>query len=119
LQLKLAVSLAEAGLDAEARHALEALPASVYRDATAVRARAFLEVRALAATRPDHDVVRTGLEQVMRGEVVAGVDLLLDALREDHSEASPARLALVAVLQTSVDEEFVRDTRRRMARVLF
>jgi putative thioredoxin len=119
LQLKLAVSLAEAGLDAEAQRALEALPASVYRDATAVRARAFLEVRALAATRPDHDVVRTGLEQVLRGEVVAGVDLLLDALREDHSEASPARLALVAVLQTSVDEEFVRDTRRRMARVLF
>jgi thioredoxin-like negative regulator of GroEL len=44
---------------------------------------------------------------------------LLEALREDHSEESPARTALVALLQMTDDEEFVRETRRRMARVLF
>jgi putative thioredoxin len=119
LQLKLALSLAESGMDADARHALEALPASVYRDPAAVRARATLDLRALAAARPDADVVRRGLEHVMAGEREAGVDLLLEALHEDHSEESPARTALVAVLQMADDEEFVRETRRRMARVLF
>jgi thioredoxin-like negative regulator of GroEL len=55
----------------------------------------------------------------MAGEREAGVDLLLEALHEDHSEESTARTALVAVLQMADDEEFVRETRRRMARVLF
>jgi putative thioredoxin len=119
LQLKLALALAESGMDVDARHALEALPASVYRDPAAVRARATLELRALAATRPDADAVRRGLEQVMAGERATGVDLLLEALRDDHSEESPARAALVAVLQMTDDEEFVRETRRRMAKVLF
>jgi putative thioredoxin len=119
LQLKLALSLAESGMDADARHALEALPASVYRDPAAVRARATLELRALATARPDADAVRRGLEHVMAGERAAGVDLLLEALRDDHSEESPARTALVALLQMTDDEEFVRETRRRMARVLF
>jgi len=119
LQLRLAVTLAEAGDDADARRALEALPAGVYGDPTALRARAQLDLRALAAARPERDAVRTALEQIMRGDIAGGVDLLLDALRDDHSEASPARSALVAVLQMSSDEDFVRDTRRRMARVLF
>ena len=119
LQLRLAVALAEADSDAEARHALEALPSAVYGDPSAVRARARLELRALAASRPEGDPVRRGLERVAAGDVSAGVDLLLEALREDHSDGSPARTALVAVLQGSADEEFVRETRRRMARVLF
>ena len=119
LQLKLALSLAESGMDADARHALEALPASVYRDPAAVRARATLELRALVAARPDADAVRRGLEYVIAGEMSAGVDVLLEALRDDHSDGSPARTVLVTVLQTTDDEEFVRETRRRMARVLF
>ena len=119
LQLRLAVTLAEAGFDADARQALEALPAAVYGDPSAVRARATLELRALAASRPEGDPVRQGLQHVAAGDVPAGVDLLLEALREDHSERSPARAALVAVLQGNPDEEFVRETRRRMARVLF
>lgn len=119
LLLRLAVTLAEAGLDAEARQALEALPAAVYGDAAAVRARAGLELRALAASRPEGDGVRRGLDLVATGDVLAGVDLLLEALREDHRDGSPARAALVAVLQGSTDEAFVRETRQRMARVLF
>ena len=91
----------------------------MYGDPTALRARAQLDLRALAAARPEREAVRTALEQIMRGDIAGGVDLLLDALRDDHSEASPARSALVAVLQMSSDEDFVRDTRRRMARVLF
>jgi thioredoxin-like negative regulator of GroEL len=55
----------------------------------------------------------------MAGERAAGVELLLEALRDDHREESPARAALVAVLQMTDDEEFVRETRRRMAKVLF
>lgn len=119
LQLKLAVVLAEVGPDDEARHALDALPGAVYGDPAAVRARAQLALRALSAALPESAPVRVGLEHVMQGDTPAGVDLLLDALRDDHGEDSPARAALVAVLQTLTDDEFVRDTRRRMARVLF
>lgn len=119
LQLKLALALTEAGEDAEARRELEALPASVFSDPAAVRARALLDLRTHVASRPSGDAVRTAVELVLAGEVGRGVDLLIEALREDHGESSPARAALVAVLQTSSDEDFVRETRRRMARVLF
>jgi putative thioredoxin len=119
LQLALAVALAEAGLDEEARRALEALPAPVYNDPAAVRARARLRLRALAATRPSGDAVGAGLEAIMAGDVVTGLDRLLDALREDKGEDSPPRQALVEVLQTIADDGVVRDARRRMAAILF
>lgn len=119
LQLKLAVALSEAGFDDDARKALEALPSAVYRDPLAVRTRAQLEMRALAAAQPHGDAVRRGLELIVAGDASSGVDQLLEALRDDHSEESPARAALVVALQAIADDEFVRDARRRMARVLF
>lgn len=119
LRLKLAVALTEAGEDREARQALDSLPAVVFSDPSATRARGVLDLRTFVATLAASDPVRVGVEQVLKGETARGVDALLDALRVDHSEHSPARAALVAVLQTATDEEFVRETRRRMARVLF
>lgn len=119
LQLALAVALADAGLDDEAAVALEALPAAVYSDPGAVRMRARLRLRALAATRPSGDAVGAGLEAIMAGDVVTGLDRLLDALREDKGEDSPPRQALVEVLQAIADDSVVRETRRRMAAILF
>lgn len=119
LQLALAMALAEAGLDEQARVALEALPAAVYSDPGAVRTRARLRLQGLLAARPADDAVRAGLEAVLRGDVAGGLDRLLDALREDKAEESPPRQALVEVLQTIADEGVVRETRRRMAAILF
>jgi thioredoxin-like negative regulator of GroEL len=113
------MALAEAGLDEEARVALEALPAAVYGDPGAVRARAQLRLRELLAARPADDAVRAGLEAVLQGDVARGLDRLLEALREDKAEDSPPRQALVEVLQTIADEGVVRDARRRMAAILF
>jgi putative thioredoxin len=119
LQLALAVALAETGLDEEARVALEALPAAVYGDPGAVRARAQLRLRELLAARPADAAVRAGLEAVLQGDVARGLDRLLEALREDKADDSPPRQALVEVLQTIADEGVVRDARRRMAAILF
>lgn len=120
LQLELALTLLEGGADALATAALESLPASVYADARAVRARATLSLRRRAAALPaDHDV-RRGIEAVLDGRIGAGVDLLLEALREEKAmEESPAKAALVEALQHVDDDAAVRDARRRMAAVLF
>ncbi len=120
LQLDLAVALAESGIDEEATIVLEALPAAVYSDPKAQRARARVALRALIVVRADDDTVRTGGEAILRGDATAGFTLLLEALRDDKTdERSPARLALVESFHLIDDDEAVRDARRRMASVLF
>ena len=120
MRLELAVALADAGRDEEARRALEALPTAVYGQARAVRARARLTLSALAAARPAGDATREGIETLLRGDAAAGIASLLDALREQKGDDdSPARAALVEAFNALEDETLVRDARRRMAAVLF
>jgi putative thioredoxin len=117
-----ALALLAAGDVDAAAHALEALPAAVYRDARAVRGRAAVSLHQLAARSEGdgHPPHAAAIRRVLAGEPAAGLDALLELLRaEKHDERSPARAALVEVLQFVDDEALVRDGRRRMASVLF
>jgi putative thioredoxin len=119
LALELAVALVDAG-DDEAPRALEALPSGVFGDPKAVRARARLQLREIAAQPETDEAVRGGIATLLTGEAEAGLSLLLEALRHGAAEEqSPARRALVAALQSIEDETLVRDGRRRMAALLF
>jgi putative thioredoxin len=120
LQLELAMSLLEAGEDQAAETALEALPAAVYADARAVAGRAMLALRRRAAKLDEADPVRAGIAAVLAGRASEGFELLIEALREQKGQDEPpARAALVEALQCIEDETLIRDTRRRMAAVLF
>ncbi len=120
LHLLLALALDEAGEGDKARVALEALPAAEYADPRAVRARARLALAATTTGLPDGDPVRLGAEAVLTGRTAEGLDILLEALRwQREQDEPPARAVLLEALQTVADEELLRDTRRRMAAVLF
>lgn len=120
LRLELAMSLLESGAYAEAGAALEALPSAVYADARAIAGRAMLALRRRVSELDEADAVRRGAEAVLAGDAATGFALLLDALREQKGQdASVAKAALVEALQCVNDEALVRDTRRRMASVLF
>ena len=120
LRLELALSLLQAGEWATAGRALEALPAALYGDARAARARATLALREQVAHLPEVDPVRRGLEAVLAGAAPEGLAQLLEALRDQKGDdAAPAKEALVAALQYLDDEPLVRETRRKMAAVLF
>jgi putative thioredoxin len=119
-QLELALALLAHGeLDA-ARAAVEALPGDVYGDARAVRARARLSLLARLDSLAAADGVRAGVETFLEGHTEAGLAQLLDAVREQKGmDESPAKAALVDALTSLDDEAVVRETRRRMAAVLF
>jgi putative thioredoxin len=120
LRLELALALLLAGEVESAGAALEALPAAVYSDPRAARARASLALRAQAAQLEPTDPVRRGLEALLSGAAADGFALLLDALREQKAQdESPAKRALVEALQFVNDDALVRETRRRMAALLF
>lgn len=120
LRLDLALALLQAGEVETAGAALEALPAAVYGDLRAIRARASLALRAQLGPLAPDDPVRRGLEAVLAGAAPDGFALLLDALREQKAwDESPAKCALVDALQYVDDDALVRDARRRMAAILF
>jgi putative thioredoxin len=120
LQLELALALLASGADDEAGRALEALPAAVYNDPRAVRARARLALQQRRDALAESDALRPGLEAVLAGDAARGFDLLLEVLRDQkHDEHGQARPVLVDALQAVDDEALVRETRRRMAAVLF
>jgi putative thioredoxin len=119
LQLELAQALIVVNADDEAGRLLEALPADVYGDARAARARAQLALRARAQATDTPVPVLNGVRALLAGDIASGVSQLLDALRDDKSEESPARLALVDAFRFIEDETVVRDARRRMASLLF
>jgi thioredoxin-like negative regulator of GroEL len=123
LLLEQAVAVLHCATDAESRaesrRLLEALPASVYSDARAVRARGQLELTAIADGTPANSPVHDGVTLLLADRTAEGLETLLEALREDRGETSPARRALVQALATVADEELVRATRRRMAALLF
>jgi putative thioredoxin len=105
--------------DDEAGRLLEALPADVYGDARAARARGQLALRVRAQATDTPVPVLNGVRALLAGDIDEGVSQLLDALRDDKSEESPARLALVDAFRFIEDETVVRDARRRMASLLF
>jgi putative thioredoxin len=119
LQLELAVALLAVDGDEEAGTLLEGLPADLYGSPRAVRARAQISLRRRVQAYGPEDRVRLGALALLDGHVDEGLSHLLDALREDKSDDSPARLALVDGLQLIDDDEVVRSARRRMASVLF
>lgn len=119
LQLELALALLDIDGDDEAATLLEGLPADLYGSPHAVRARARVSLRRRIHDRDPDDAVRRGAQAVLDGRVDEGLSQLLDALRDDKSDESPARLALVDGLQLIDDDEVVRSARRRMASVLF
>jgi putative thioredoxin len=110
---------ADAESRAESRRLLEALPASVYSDARAVRARGQLELTTIADSTLANSPVHKGVALLLADRTADGLETLLEALREDRGEESSARRALVQALATVADEELVRATRRRMAALLF
>jgi putative thioredoxin len=120
LKLDLALTLLNHDEFDEASRMLEALPAVLYLDAKAVRARARLALQ----RRAESDTAGTqhvqAMRLVLRGDTAAGLEQLVDLLREEkHDEHSQARAALVEALQMIDDEGVVRDWRRKMAAVLF
>jgi len=120
LKLELATTVLETGDLDEAARLLEALPAAVYSDAKAVRARARLGLMRRAQQGEGDGRYLAGIQSVLGGDAPAGLESLLDVLREQkHDEDSPARAALVEAFQMIDDEALVRDWRRRMASVLF
>ena len=120
LHLELALAQLAAGDIEVARASLEALPSEVYGDPKAVRARAELSLRHRIASLDTTDPLRQGAEAVLNGRVAEGLDLLIELLREQRGvDDSPAKIALVEALQGLDDEALVRETRRRMAAVLF
>ncbi len=120
LKLDLALAVLALGEFPEAERLLEALPATMYSDPKAVRARARVALqRRLAASEADtpHTVA---VRALLAGDVTSGLTQLLDLLRDEkHDETSPARAALVDALQMLEDDALVRDWRRKMAAVLF
>ena len=128
LKLDLALALLSHGDLDEASRMLEALPAALYVDAKAVRARArlALERRASMASGSTSGSA-TGdtrhadaIRSVLRGDTAAGLEQLVHLLRDEKDdEHSVARAALVDALQMIDDDTVVRDWRRRMAAVLF
>lgn len=119
LQIDLADALIAIDGDDEARRLLEALPAESYSDVRAQRTRAHLALRAQASASDVPVHVHEGIASLLSGDAAAGFERLLDGLREDKSDESPARLALVEAFRFVEDETVVRDTRRRMASLLF
>jgi putative thioredoxin len=119
LQLELALALLDVDGDEEAGTLLEGLPADLYASPPAVRARARVSLRRRMHAHGPEDRVRLGAMALLDGQVDDGISQLLDALRDDKSEESPARLALVDGLQMIDDDEVVRSARRSMASVLF
>lgn len=99
---------------------LEALPAAVYGDVAAQRARAQLALRQRLVTGVHSPTVGAAIQLVLDGDREAGLAQLLDQVREEkHDEHSPARAALLEALQLIDDDTVVRDWRRKLASVLF
>ncbi len=120
--LKLDLALALLGHDEldEASRMLEALPAALYQEARAVRARARLALQRRAESVTADARHAEAMRLVLRGDTTAGLEQLVDMLRDEkHDEDSQARAALVEALQMIEDDTVVRDWRRRMAAVLF
>ena len=119
LKLDLALALVATSAFDEAGPMLDALPAHLFSDARVARARAKISLHRLLLD-DRFPTVAPGVHAVLAGHVEAGVDQLLDALREQkQQENSPAKIALVEVTHLLDDEEQVRALRRRMAAVLF
>ena len=120
LRLELATAVLAVGELDEAARLLEALPPAVYGDARAVRARARLGLMRRVERGEGDARYLAGVQAVLSGDAPAGLESLLDVLREQkHDEDSPARAALVEAFQMIEDDALVRDWRRRMATVLF
>jgi putative thioredoxin len=118
LRLDLALAVLASGDVPEAHTLLEALPAALYADARAARARAEVALRDQQAKAPAAHAAAIG--QLLAGDATGGVDALVELLRDEkQDEHSPARAALVEALHYIADEAVVRDGRRRMASVLF
>ncbi len=104
----------------EASHLLEALPAASYTDARALRGRARLALIRRSQDGAGDARHTAAVRTVLEGEAASGLAQLLDLLRDEKGdENSPARAALIDALQMVDDEGLVRDTRRKMAALLF
>ena len=120
LKLELATAVLDSGDLDEGARLLEALPAAIYGDAKAVRARARLGLMRRVQGGEGDARYLAGIQSVLSGDAPAGLEALLDVLREQkHDDDSPARAALVEAFQMIEDDALVRDWRRRMATVLF
>ncbi|MBL0172018.1 MAG: thioredoxin [Gemmatimonadaceae bacterium] len=120
LKLELALALLATGALDEAARMLEVLPSTMYLDPKAVRARARLALQRRADGETNDARHAAAVRMVLDGDRVAGLEQLLELLREErHDEESPARAALVEAFQVIEDDALVRDWRRRMAAVLF
>jgi putative thioredoxin len=120
LKVDLALAVLASGELSEAERMLEALPAAIYGDQKAVRARARLALQRGLSTSDANTPHAAAVRAILAGDLPTGLTQLLDLLREEkHDEASGARAALVDALQMIEDDDVVRDWRRRMAAVLF
>jgi putative thioredoxin len=120
LKLDLALAVLATGEFSETERLLEALPATMYTDPRAVRARARLALQR-RLVGGDADTPHTAaVRAILAGDVTSGLAQLLDLLREEkQDETSLARAALVDAFQMIEDDSLVRDWRRKMAAVLF
>jgi putative thioredoxin len=120
LKLDLALAVLSTGEYSEAERLLEGLPATIYGDHKAVRARARLALQRRLTNSDAETPHAVAVRAILAGDTASGLTQLLDLLREEkHDESSQARTALVDALQMIEDDAVVRDWRRRMAAVLF
>lgn len=120
LKLDLALDLLALGELDEAAQLLEALPAVVYGEARAMRGRAHVALQRRAADETTEAPHATAIRAILAGDTLAGLQQLLDLLREENTnEHSPARAALVDAFQYIEDQTVVRESRQQMARILF
>jgi putative thioredoxin len=118
LKLDLALAVLATGDIADAGHELEALPAALYADPRAVRARARVALMHRLATA---DAAHAApMRAILEGDAATGLAQLIELLRDErHDEHSAARAALVEAFGLIEDDAIVRDGRRKMASVLF
>jgi putative thioredoxin len=118
LKLDLALAVLATGDVDEAAQLLEALPAALYAEGRAVRARARVALLHRLATADAAHAVP--MRAILEGDAAAGIAALIELMRDErHDEHGLARAALVEAFGVIEDDALVRESRRRMASVLF
>ena len=134
LKLELAEALLQTGAAAEAGRLLDALPANLYADDRAVRARARLGFATALADAPAADALESaiardpgdlrarhllGVHRIVAGQSEAGLEQFIEMLQRDRGfDDGLPKKALIDAFRVVEDEDLVGRYRRRMSSLL-
>ena len=134
LKLELALALLQTGAVADAERLLDALPANLYADDRAVRARARLGFAVLLKDAPSAETLQAavadddndlqarhllGVHHIVAGRSQDGLEQFIEMLRRDRAyQDGLARRALIDAFRIIEDEDLVSQYRRKMSSLL-